>query len=226
MERCFGKLMCAAALGTTALCNALAQDGDQARQLAIIHTPGPSASSTSASTRKSEPKLEGVGAGSENFQIGAGDELSIHVWDQPEATVPNTVVRPDGKISMPLIKEIAAAGFTPSQLEKRIAAQLSRFMESPDVSVIVTTIRSKRVYVMGAVKAEKSIPLTYEMNVMQALSEAGGLAHHARHKKIYVLRIEDGREFRLPFDYDAVLRGQHMEMNIPLIAGDTVVVPE
>ena len=161
----------------------------------------------------------------DDYQIGAGDVLHISVWKEPEATVPSVVVRPDGKISMPLLKEISVIGLTPIQAEKIITDQLSKFITAADVTVVVAGINSKKVYITGAVRKEGPIAYTYRMTIMQAISEAGGLNDYAKRKKIYVLRNEDGREFRLHFDYDAVLKGEHMELNIPLQPGDTLVVP-
>lgn len=160
-----------------------------------------------------------------DYLIGAGDILHISVFHEPDATVAGVVVRPDGKISMPLLKEVSVVGLTPSQLEKQITTDLSQFMAAPDVTVMVTAINSKKIYVVGAVKKEGPIPYTYRMNVLQALSEAGGITDYAKRKKIYVLRNENGRDFKLAFDYDKVLKGEHMELNIPLMAGDTLVVP-
>ena len=161
----------------------------------------------------------------DDYQIGAGDVLTINVWKEPEASIPSVVVRPDGKISMPLLKDVAVVGMTPKQVERLITTSLAKFITGADVTVVVTGINSKKVYLVGAVKKEGPLPYTYRMSVMQALSEAGGLTDYAKRKKIYVLRNENGRQFRLPFDYDAVLKGEHMELNIPLLAGDTVVVP-
>jgi polysaccharide export outer membrane protein len=161
----------------------------------------------------------------DDYQIGAGDVLHISVWKEPEASVPSVVVRPDGKISMPLLKEISVVGLTPSQAEKIITEQLSKFITAADVTVVVSGINSKKIYITGAVRKEGPIAYTYRMTIMQAISEAGGLNDYAKRKKIYVLRNEDGREFRLHFDYDAVLKGEHMELNIPLQPGDTLVVP-
>jgi polysaccharide biosynthesis/export protein len=159
------------------------------------------------------------------YQIGEGDVLQISVWSEPAASVPNVVVRPDGKISMPLLKDVPVAGLTPAQVEALITNRLSDLIKSANVTVIVSQINSKKVYVLGAVKKEEPIPYTYRMTVMQALSEAGGLTDYARRKKIYVMRMQNGKEVRLPFDYDAVLKGQRMEMNIALLPGDTIVVP-
>jgi polysaccharide biosynthesis/export protein len=162
----------------------------------------------------------------DTYQVGEGDVLQISVWGEPAASVPSGVVRPDGMISMPLIKDIRVAGLTPSEAEKAITEQLSKQIKSADVTVIVGQINSKKVFVVGGgVKKEGPISFTYRMTVMQALSEAGGLTDYAKRKKIYVLRNENGRQYKLPFDYDAVLRGERTELNIPLQAGDTLVVP-
>jgi polysaccharide export outer membrane protein len=134
-------------------------------------------------------------------------------------------VRTDGKISMPLIKEIQAAGLTPAQVEKAVQEQLSKSIRNPDVTVIVAQINSKKIYLTGAVKKEGPLKFTYRMTVLQAISEAGGLTDYAKRKDIYVLHSESGRQFKLPFNYTAVLKGEHMEQNILLSPGDTIVVP-
>jgi polysaccharide export outer membrane protein len=161
----------------------------------------------------------------DDYVIGAGDLLSVNVWKEAEASVPSAVVRPDGKISMPLLKEVSVVGLTPKQVEKQITEQLGQFITGADVTIVVSGINSKKVYLAGAVRKEGPIPFTYQMTVMQALSEGGGLSDYAKRTKIYVLRNENGRQFRLPFDYNAVLKGEKMELNIVLQPGDTVVVP-
>jgi len=161
----------------------------------------------------------------DDYQIGAGDILGISVWREPEASIGSVVVRPDGKISMPLLKEVSVIGLTPTEIEKLITERLTKLIKSPDVTVVVTGIHSKKLYAVGAVKREGPIPYTYRMSVMQAISEAGGLTDYAKRKKIYILRNEGGREYRLPFDYDSVLKGEHMELNLQLLPGDTLVVP-
>jgi polysaccharide export outer membrane protein len=161
----------------------------------------------------------------DDYAIGTGDVLEINVWKDPDASVRGVVVRPDGKISMPLLKDVAVVGLTPTELQKRITDRLEGLIIAPDVTVVVTGINSKKIYVQGKVKREGPIPYTYRMTVMQALSEAGGINEYAKKKKIYILRNENGKEFRLPFDYDAVLKGQRMELNIQLLPGDMIVIP-
>lgn len=169
-----------------------------------------------------EAKNRGV---PDDYRIGSGDVLQITVWKEPDASVPSVVVRPDGKITMPLIKEVEVVGFTPTEAEKTITERLEKVIQGVDVTVIVKDIQSKKLYVIGAVKKEGIIQYTYRMSVMQALTEAGGLTDYAKRKKIYILRNEGGKDYRLLFDYDAVIKGEKMEQNIQLVAGDTIVVP-
>jgi polysaccharide biosynthesis/export protein len=160
-----------------------------------------------------------------DYQIGEGDVLQVSVWGEPTASVQSATVRPDGKISMPLLKDVPVAGFTPAQVEARVQEQLSKVIRAPDVTVIVAQINSKKVFLTGSVKKEGPLKYTYRMTVLQAISEAGGLTDYAKRSKIYVLHTENGRQFRLPFNYTAVLKGENMEQNILLSPGDTIVVP-
>jgi polysaccharide export outer membrane protein len=161
----------------------------------------------------------------DDYQIGAGDSLQISVWKEPDVTVPSVVVRPDGKITVPLIKEVQVAGLTPRQVEVLITDGLSKYITDPNVTVVLAAINSKRVYVIGAVKKEGALAYNYGMTVMQALSESGGLTDYARRRKIYILRSENGREYRLDFNYEEVVRGERPEQNAVLLPGDTVVIP-
>ena len=159
-----------------------------------------------------------------NYVIGAQDVLDISVWKEPELTRP-VPVRPDGKISMPLLNDVQAAGRTPLQLAADITAGLKKFMTDPQVTVIVTTINSQRVFILGEVNRAGAYPLLPNMTVLQALSSAGGFTIYANLKKIYVLRIEDGKQVKHPFNYKDVLAGKAADQNIIVKAGDTIVVP-
>ena len=171
---------------------------------------------------RNPPTTRGV---PDDYLIGAGDVLHVNVWKQQEVSLPSVVVRPDGRITVPLIKDVEVGGSTPRQAEKVIAEQLAQFIVGVDVTVVVTAINSKKIYILGGVKKEGPIPYTYRMTVLQALSEAGGLTDYAKRKKIYVLRTEKGKDYRLGFNYDEVTKGVKMEQNIELLPGDQLVVP-
>jgi polysaccharide export outer membrane protein len=165
-------------------------------------------------------------AGSDDYLIGAGDTLQVAVFKDPDLSVPIVMVRPDGRITLPLVKEVAVAGMTERQAEAAITTAMSKFVTDPVVTVVVTLPTSKKVYMVGAVRKEGTLSYTYGMTVMQAISEAGGLNDYAKKTKIYVLRTENGREYRLEFNYKEVLKGERMEQNIMLLPGDTVVIPQ
>jgi polysaccharide export outer membrane protein len=159
-----------------------------------------------------------------NYVIGAQDVLDISVWKEPEVsrTVP---VRPDGKISLPLLNDVQAAGLTPSQLAAQLTESLKRFVANPQVTVIVTTINSQRIYIMGEVTRPGAYPMLPGMTVLQALSSGGGFTPYANLKKIYLLRQENGKQTKYAFNYKEVIGGKNPEQNIQLKAGDTIVVP-
>jgi polysaccharide biosynthesis/export protein len=159
-----------------------------------------------------------------NYIIGAQDVLDISVWKEPEVsrTVP---VRPDGKISLPLLNDVQASGLTPAQLAAQITESLKKFVTNPQVTVIVTIINSQRIYILGEVTRAGAYPLLPGMTVLQALSSAGGFTQYANMKKIYLLRQENGKQERHPFNYKEVIAGKNVEQNISLKAGDTIVVP-
>jgi polysaccharide export outer membrane protein len=185
--------------------------------------PKPSESPNVPATAARPPSRHNV---PNEYVIGEGDVISVNVWGERDASIGPTVVRTDGMITMPLIKDIRVAGMTPAEAEKFIAEPLSKMITAADVTVIVNSTNSKKIFVVGGgVKKEGPIQYTYRMNVMQAISEAGGLSDYAKKKKIYVLRSENGRQFKLAVNYDALLNGQHIESNHELLPGDTLVVP-
>lgn len=159
-----------------------------------------------------------------NYVIGAQDVLDVSVWKEPEVSriVP---VRPDGKISLPLLNDVQAAGLTPAQLAAQITVNLKKYVTSPQVTVIVTTINSQRVYILGEVTRPGAFPMLPGMTVMQALSSAGGFTPFAKMKSIYVLRQENGKKVKYPFNYKEAISGKNAEQDILLRAGDTIVVP-
>ena len=158
------------------------------------------------------------------YVIGPEDVLDINVWKEPDVsrTVP---VRPDGKISLPLINDVQAAGSTPQQLASAVTQKLRKYLNEPQVTVIVTAINSQRVFVVGEVLRAGAFPLIPGMTVLQALSSAGGFTTFADVKKIHVMRLVNGKHIEMPFNYRDVLRGDNPDQNIKLEPGDTVVVP-
>jgi polysaccharide export outer membrane protein len=158
-----------------------------------------------------------------DYSIGPDDMLRIAVWKEPDmnATLP---VRPDGKISLPLLDDVQAAGLTPLQLKDSITEKLKKYIADPHVTVVVTAMNSQRIFVTGEVTHTGAIPLLPNMTILQALASAG-FTQFANLKGIYLLRMENGRQVKLPFNYKDVVKGRHPEQNITLRPGDTVVVP-
>jgi polysaccharide export outer membrane protein len=159
-----------------------------------------------------------------NYVIGPQDVIDVAVWKEPDIsrTVP---VRPDGKISLPLLNDVQAAGMTPAQLGDQITASLKKYVTNPQVTVIVTAINSQRIYVLGEVTRPGAFPLLPGTTILRGLSSAGGFTQFAKMKGIYVLRLENGKQVKYPFNYKDVVNGKHSEQDILLKAGDTIVVP-
>jgi len=177
-----------------------------------------------ASGTTAKPAPEAKSASGEEYRIGPQDLVRIDVWKEPDIsrTIP---VRPDGKISLPLMNDVQAAGLTAMELAGSIREGLSKYITSPQVTVTVTEINSRRVYVTGEVMRPGAQPLLPNMTALQALTSAGGFTQFAKTKSIYILRNEDGKQVKHPFNYKAVLDGKHPEDNIQLQPGDVIVVP-
>ena len=158
------------------------------------------------------------------YRIGPQDVVQIDVWKEPEIT--RTIpVRPDGKISLPLLNDVQASGLTAMQLAGVIRDGLTKYLTNPQVTVTVTQINSRRVFITGEVSRAGAIPLLPNMTALQALSSAGGFTQFARPKNIYILRVVDGKQVKYPFNYKEVVKGKYEEQNILLQPGDVIVVP-
>lgn len=173
--------------------------------------PSPSAGPVPTGIAPVDPKT---------FVIGAEDALSIQVWREPDFTRA-VLVRPDGKITMPLIKEVQASGRTPDQLAGDIQKLLAEYVKNPEVSVTVTQVNSKKYYITGEVGKTGSFPLVVPTRVLDALTNAGGFREFANTKKITILRNGE----RLKFNYKEVIKGKNTEQNILLENGDYIIVP-
>ena len=159
-----------------------------------------------------------------DFVIGESDVLNINVWKEPEISQ-SVVVRPDGKISLPLVGEVFVSGLTPVQAQTLLANKLQSILTSPQVTVTVTEIRSRVVFVTGEVVKPGAYPLLVPTTILQSITNAGGLGQFANKKGIFVLRTVDGKQQKIPFSYSQVIKGEKSEQNILLHPGDTVVVP-
>jgi len=160
-----------------------------------------------------------------DFVIGPSDVLNVNVWRESEIsrTVP---VRPDGKISLPLIGDLQASGLTADQLQGIIKRQLKDYISNPEVTVIVQEVKSRQINVVGQVAKPGTYVLAKNMTVLDSIATAGGFKDFAKTKKIYVLRVApDGTRTRLRFNYKQVIKGVKSKQDIELEPRDTVVVP-
>lgn len=159
-----------------------------------------------------------------DYKIGPQDVVRVDVWKEPDIsrTIP---VRPDGKISLPLLNDVQAAGLTSVQLAGVIRDGLTKYITSPQVTVTIMEINSRRVYCTGEVMKPGAMPLLPNMTALQAISSCGGFTQFARIKNIYILRVEDGKQVQHPFNYRDVVKGKKPEDNIVLQPGDVIVVP-
>jgi polysaccharide export outer membrane protein len=159
------------------------------------------------------------------YEIGADDILAINVWKEPDLcrTVP---VRPDGKITMPLIGDLQASGTTPQKLQQEIQRGLQAYVSVPEVTVTVQEVRSLKFNIVGQIMKPGSYPLSESTTVLDAIAQAGGVGIYAKTNSIYVLRARpDGSSVQLPFHYKQVLKGSNLSQNIKLQPRDTIVVP-
>ena len=199
------KFLCAALAGAVVVAPLSAQVPAQSR------ADGPAATPTSVVVPA-------------NYVIGPQDVLSVVFWREKEMSA-DVVVRPDGKISLPLLNDVAAAGLSPEALRNAIAKAATKYMEDPSVTVVIKEINSRNVYVTGQVAKAGTYRLGNDMTVLQAISVAGGLLEYADASNIVVLRKENGKDRSIKFNYKDVIRGKNLEQNIVLLPNDTVIVP-
>jgi len=159
-----------------------------------------------------------------DYVIGPEDVLAIVFWRDADMTA-DVVVRPDGRITLPLINDLQAAGLKPEELRLRITEAASKLLESPNVSVRVRDIKSRKVYITGMVANPANYPLLGPTSVMQLIATAGGVLEYAKSKDIRVLRTENGRQVAHRFNYNDVRQGKNLQQNIELKPGDVVIVP-
>jgi polysaccharide export outer membrane protein len=168
------------------------------------------------------PSREGGIVTRPGYRLASGDVIDILVWKEPDASVNGMMVRGDGNISVPFLKEFKAAGLTPTELEEALTKGLSKYVKDAEVTVLVKQVTSEKIFVLGAVRKPGTIVLQGPMTVLQAISEAGGPTDFAKKKKVYILRASQ----KIAFSYADVIKGLNMEQNIQVFPGDTIVVPQ
>jgi polysaccharide biosynthesis/export protein len=185
----------------------------------------PNAASSTPAEVRSKPSNAPSSAGVDNahYIIGAEDTLQVTVWKEPSlsGTIP---VRPDGMISLVLVGDLPAAGRTPMQLSDDITTKLRKYIQDPNVSVLVMGVNSQKIFLVGEVGHVGPIMMTPGMSPLQAIAAAGGLTPYANSKKIYILRGEAGKQQKIPFNYKQALKGEETQ-SVALKPGDTIVVP-
>jgi polysaccharide biosynthesis/export protein len=179
----------------------------------------------SAQTVASPPPKAAANEPDKIFIIGLEDVLAINVWKEPELSQKEVVVRPDGKIGVPLAGDIQASGLTPQQLQDKIAEKLKEYMASPVVTVSVIKITSSSVSIVGQVMKPGVYPLGAPMTVLELIARAGGMTLDAKSKKVRVLRKEGEKILQFEFNYNDAVNGKNLQKNIPLKSGDVVAVP-
>jgi polysaccharide export outer membrane protein len=158
-----------------------------------------------------------------DYVIGVEDVLTIVFWREKDMSA-DVIVRPDGKISLPLLNDVQAAGLTPLELGGLLKEAARKYVRDTDATVVVKEIHSRKIFVIGEVAKPGAVQVLREMTVLQAIGEAGGFSELANKSNIVVLRMENGRERRYKFNYNDVVRGKKGAQNIPLRPGDTIIV--
>jgi polysaccharide export outer membrane protein len=162
-------------------------------------------------------------APADSYVIGSADMIAVTVFKEPTLSG-SLLVRPDGMISMPLLGDVKAAGKTPLQLADEVATKLKKYIQDPNVTVVLSQNNSKIVYLMGEVSKPGPIGMSSGMTLLQAIATCGGLTPYANAKKIYILRNTDGKQQKIPVQYKQALKGDG-SLNLALNPGDTIVVP-
>ena len=191
----------------------------------ICYSQNPEPAASPAQSAAPAPATPNAAAGpaSTGYVIGPSDMLTVTVWKEPTLSG-NILVRPDGMITMSLIGDVQASGLTPLQLADQITAKLKKFIQDPNVSVVVGEVHSKVIYLLGEVGKKGPVEMTSGMTLLDAIAAAGGLTDYANAKKMYILRDEAGKHEKILVHYKEALKGDS-QFNLILEPGDTIVVP-
>jgi polysaccharide biosynthesis/export protein len=198
--------------------------GALAAQTVARNSAGADASALAGPTSSPAAGIAAAKPHDNSFVIGNDDVLAINVWKEPDISraIP---VRSDGKISLPLVGEVQAAGLTPLRLESDIASRLKNYISEPEVTVIVQQVNSQKFNILGQVERPGSYVIANSPTVLDAIALAGGFRDFAKKKSVYVLRQGSSGEARVLFNYKDVIQGKNMSQNVKLQPGDTIIVP-
>ena len=195
-----------------------------AQSNALPADAGRTATSVAAQAGGSGQQMSDPAPAGAEYRIGVEDDLQISVWREPELSM-QVVVRPDGKITLPLLNDVQVVGLTTQDLQALLTEKLKPYVTEPQVTIIVRGIRSRKVYLVGQVSHPGAFPLNGQKTVLQMLAEAGGLNLFAKSESIYVLRKNGSRQEKIPFKYKQALKGQSDKSDFELVPGDVIVVP-
>jgi polysaccharide export outer membrane protein len=187
-------------------------------------TGGASQASAAAQAAARVAPVAGAVSPPSDYIIGAEDLLSVVFWRDKDMSS-DVAVRPDGKISLPLLNDVQAAGLTPTQLRDQLTESSKQYIAEPNVTVVVRQINSRKVFITGQVQKPGPYVLGGSTTVLQLIATAGGVLEYAHSNKIVVMRTENGKQTSHPFDYKGVIAGKNLRQNIELRPGDTVIVP-
>lgn len=184
----------------------------------------PTASATAVAPRAATPVVPAGVVTPPDYVIGPDDVLAIVFWREQDLSS-EVAVRPDGKISLPLLNDIQASGLTPEQLRGSLTQAATRYVEDPAVTVVVKAINSRKVFITGEIGKPGPYPLSGPTTVLQLIAMAGGVDEYAKSDRVVVMRTENGKTVSHRFNYKQVTQGKNLQQNIELKPGDTVIVP-
>jgi len=210
--RCAASVVCLVPICAVAV-------AQQAMTRPIISAPPAPPSSSPISSVQAPPS----GANSTRYVLAPEDSIQVTVWKEPSISG-SLPIRPDGMISLSLLGDLQAAGYTPMQLSTEITQRLEKFIQDPNVTVTVLAVHPKEVFMLGEIQRVGPVPVTPDMTPLQAISAAGGLSPFAKAKRIYILREQQGKQIKIPFDYKKAIRNGDQQ-GLSLAPGDTIVVP-
>ena len=210
-------IVCATALGAASTSVIVGAQAPAPALAANASAPAPVAAAAAAvPTKPATPN---------GYVIGVDDVLSILFWRDKDLSAPEITVRPDGKVTLPLLNDVQAAGLTPEQLRETVLTAARRYVEDPQPTVIVKEIKSRKVFITGQVEKPGPYPLNGSVTVLQLIATAGGLRDFADGKNITVMRVRQGQQSIFEFNYQDLVKRKNLFQNIELEPGDTVVVP-